>query len=109
MCLGVLGAASPARAQAGSVIAVPAGGNLQAAIDAAAPGDTIQLQPGGTYVGNFVLPKKSGAAFVTIRTAPDPRQPGKGVRVLPKHAPGLALLRSGNAHAAIRTTSGAHH
>jgi hypothetical protein len=108
VCLGVLGAAWPAHAQGGKVISVPTGGNLQAAINAAAPGDTIQLQPGGTYIGNFVLPKKSGTAFVTIRTAPDPRQPGDRVRVLPKHAPGLALLRSGNTSAVIRTSSGAH-
>src|SRR5688572_11413322 len=39
---------------------VPAGGDLQQAIDRARPGDTIHLQPGVTYTGNFVLPTRSG-------------------------------------------------
>jgi Putative Ig domain len=106
---GMVGAAAPANAQGGAVISVPSGGDLQAAINAAAPGDTIQLAPGATYVGNFVLPKKTGTAFVTIRTAPDTRQPRDGVRVQPSHAPALARLRSGNADPAITTATGAHH
>ena len=32
--------------------------NLQAAIDAARPGDVLLLPPGATYVGNFVLRNK---------------------------------------------------
>jgi len=56
MCVGVGVAAVPASAQTGAIISVPSGGSLQAAINAAAPGDTIQLQPGATYSGNFVLP-----------------------------------------------------
>ncbi len=39
---------------------VPAGGALQQAIDAAQPGDTITLEPGALYTGNFVLPNKTG-------------------------------------------------
>src|SRR3982751_2604762 len=95
--------AMPVHAQAGAIISVPSGGNLQAAINAAVPGDTIQLQPGATYVGNFVLPAKTGTALITIRTAPDPRQPADGVRVNPSHAPALAHLISPNADRVVKT------
>src|SRR5688500_17676120 len=47
---------------------VPAGGDLQAALNEAQPGDEILLAAGATFVGNFVLPFKEGAAFVTVRT-----------------------------------------
>jgi IPT/TIG domain len=109
LCLGLFGAAPPASAQVPHIISVPAGGNLQTAIDAAVPGDTIQLQPGVTYKGTFVLPAKAGTAVITIRTAPDSRQPGDGVRVQPAHAPALAKLTSGSSMPALRTAGAAHH
>ncbi len=40
---------------------VPAGANLQDAIDRARPGDTLVLEAGATYVGNFTLPDKTGS------------------------------------------------
>ena len=90
-------------------IAVPAGGSLQQAIDAARPGDTITLDPGATYVGNFVLPVKPGNQFITIRTTATGGQPAAGERVTPDHAPLLAKIRSPNAQPAMRTAPGAHH
>lgn len=36
------------------------GGDLQAPLNAAQPGDTILLEAGAEFVGNFVLPVKSG-------------------------------------------------
>lgn len=99
---------APVSAQ--TVRPVPAGGNLQAAINAAQPGDTITLAPGATYVGNFVLPAKPGAAYITIRTAtPDSRLPAEGTRIDPRHAPLLAKLRSPNNMAVLSTAPGAHH
>src|SRR5262245_28001955 len=44
-------------------------GDLQAAINAAQPGDLILLAPGATYAGNFRLTDKPGEAFITIRTS----------------------------------------
>src|SRR5262247_25514 len=76
-----------------ATISVPPGGNLQAALDAANPGDTILLQPGATYVGNFELPLKPGAAFITLQTLPD-GLPGPDARISPSESPGLAKLRS---------------
>src|SRR3954467_1896137 len=52
-----------------ATIAVPAGGDLQAAINAAAPGDTIVLEAGTTYRGPFVLTKKTGDSYITIQSS----------------------------------------
>jgi hypothetical protein len=49
---------------------VPGGGNLQQALDAANPGDTILLEAGATYTGNFLLRAKQG-------DAPIPRSPAR--------------------------------
>ena len=40
---------------AAATVTVGAGGNLQLAIDNAAPGDTILLQAGATFTGNFLV------------------------------------------------------
>jgi subtilase family serine protease len=97
------------RISAAATINVPAGGDLQAAINAAQPGDSIHLEPGATYIGNFLLPVKSGATYIVIRTAPDPLHPLPGDRVTPAHAPRLAKLRSPNGDATVMTAAGAHH
>jgi hypothetical protein len=54
-------------ARTGTVRAVASGGNLQAALDAAVPGDTIVLDNAGVYQGNFNLPtNKSGGTGTEI-------------------------------------------
>jgi hypothetical protein len=85
------------------------GDNLQIALNNAQPGDTILLEPGAVFTGNFVLPVKTGATFITISTAPDARHPAAGARVSPLHAPALARIQSGNTMAALRTAAGSHH
>ena len=76
----------------GGTMGVPAGASLQQALDRARPGDTVVLEPGTTYVGNFVLPVKPDAArYITIRTADQGEGlPRPGQRVNPAHAPRLA-------------------
>jgi hypothetical protein len=89
---------------------VPAGGDFQAALNRAEPGDTITLEPGATYVGNFVLPAKTGDRVITIRTAaPDAALPADGERITPAAAPLLPKLRSANTQSVLRTAAGAHH
>jgi hypothetical protein len=90
-----------------NIIHVPPGGNLQQAIDAAQPGDTITLEPGTVYVGNFILRKKSGNAFVTITTAG--ADPLEGTRITPQAASLLAKIVAPNDSPAISTAPGAHH
>src|SRR5688500_12395348 len=56
----------------GSTITVPAGGNIQAALNAASPGDVIVLEAGATYLSpsdGLVLPYKSGSGWITIQTS----------------------------------------
>ena len=95
----------------GATIAVPAGGNLQAAIDNARPGDTITLAAGAVYAGNFVLPAKSGSSYITIRSATaDSLLPAEGVRIGPQYAGRLAKVQGGFAGMyAFATAPGAHH
>jgi len=95
----------------GGRIAVPEGGDLQAAIDRAQPGDTILLTPGATYSGTFELPVKSGSSYITIRSdAPDSSLPGAGVRITPQYASALPKIQGGIAGMpAFTTRPGAHH
>jgi hypothetical protein len=51
--------------------------SLQDALDAAQPGETILLAQGVEFVGTFVLPVKSGADWITVRSStPDTMLPG---------------------------------
>jgi len=88
---------------------VKAGGDLQAALNAARAGDEIRLEPGATYTGSFVLPVFDGTAPVTLRTdLPD--EPGAaGQRVTPAQAARYAKIASPSSEAAMRTAPGAHH
>jgi hypothetical protein len=90
-----------------NVLHVPAGGDLQQAIDAAQPGDTITLDPGAVYPGNFILRNKTGNAFVTITTAG--ADPLEGTRITPQEAQSLAKIVAPNDSPAISTEAGAHH
>lgn len=69
-----------------SVLTVPSGGDFQAALNAAQPGDTIVLQAGATYVGSFTLPVKSGTEYITVQTSALAGLPD-GVRVGPLQVP----------------------
>ena len=67
---------------------------MQAALNAARPGDTILLQPGATFTGNFVLPAKCGSSYITIRSAADDSLlPGPGARMTPAFAARLPKIR----------------
>ena len=87
---------------------VPAGGDLQAALINARPGDTIALEPGATYVGNFTLPDKNGTGWITIRPSGSDVVP-EGTRITPALAAGLPKLRSPNNQPVVLTARGAHH
>lgn len=51
---------------------VHAGDNLQAVLNAAQPGDTILLALDGIFTGPFVLPEKTGNAWITLASEPNP-------------------------------------
>ena len=92
-----------------ATITVPAGGNLQSAINAAQPGDTIILDAGAVYASDFVLPNKSGSSYITIQSSRVGELP-EGVRVGPAQSALFAKLQSGSAAGqVIRSAAGAHH
>ena len=96
----------------GQTITVRRGGNFQAALERARPGDTILLEKGATFKGAFKLPKKDGAEFITIRsTAADAELPPAGTRLDPqKHLAALARLESDvKGEPVILAAGGAHH
>jgi hypothetical protein len=93
----------------GRTVAVPAGGDLQAALDAARPGDVITLEAGATFTGPFTLSPRDGDGWITIRTsARDGELPGPGQRVDPSHARWMPRLVAGSG-AVLKTAGPAHH
>jgi hypothetical protein len=78
----------------GNTITVAAGTSLQAALNNANCGDTLLLQAGATFVGNFTLPAKGcdDAHWIIVRSsAPDASLPPEGTRLTPCYA-GLPSL-----------------
>lgn len=101
---------TPAPGTGGITRVVNAGGDLQAALNAAQPGDTIMLAAGATFVGNFVLPVKSGSTYINVRSsAPDASLPDANTRITPAYASLLPKLQSPNSSPALATAAGAHH
>ena len=77
---------TPAR---GKIWTVRAGQNLEQVLKSAACGDTIQLQAGATFSGNFDVPAKScdDSHWIIIRTsASDSSLPPEGTRLTPCYA-----------------------
>jgi len=78
----------------GATTLVSAGGNLQTALNNASCGDTLQLQAGAVFSGNFTFPSKpcDDAHWIVIRTsALNSQLPPEGTRLLPCYA-GVASL-----------------
>lgn len=105
------GSVAPPPSSGGTTVLVSPGQNLQAAVDAAQPGDTILLQPGAVYPGGLILPARSGSSYITIRSAAnDANLPPPGVRITPAYAAQLPKIQGGTAGLpAIMTDLGAHH
>jgi hypothetical protein len=93
-----------------ATIALPANGNLQAAINNALPGDVITLPAGAIYVGNFILPAKTNpnGLPITIKSAANPVMlPAAGQRILPGHSVLLPKIKSPNVEPALQTAANA--
>ncbi len=94
----------------GNQITVSAGQDLQAAIDAAQPGDVLLLEAGATFTGNFTLPAKSGSSWIVIRSsAPDSALPPPGTRITPAYSNQLPKIVSPDESPALTALDGAHH
>ena len=94
---------------AGRVIKVPPGGNIQAALELATSGDTIELQAGAVYSGTITLPNKPLTDYVTIQTSAVGNLPMEK-RVSPPQRSSMATITAGMlGRPAIATAKGAHH
>ncbi len=96
-------------AKTGQSIIVPAGGNLQTALNNAQRGDEIVLAAGATYSGNFTLPAKSGSSasgWITIRSDKLSQLPSIGTRVTSANATLMPKIVSPNTSPAIKTAAG---
>ncbi|NNE66291.1 MAG: hypothetical protein HKN33_06970 [Pyrinomonadaceae bacterium] len=95
----------------GKDIYVRAGGDLQAALHRAQPGDRILLQAGAEFRGPYTLPVKSGAEFITIRSSvSDASLPARDERIDPKkYASKLPRLISTTTDPVVNIVNGAHH
>lgn len=90
----------PASASAATLSVCTSGctyADLQAAIDAARPGDVIELRGGETYVGHFVLTQKdnpNGTPIIIRTRAAGASLPAAGARLVPDGYPGANVQRS---------------
>lgn len=93
----------------GRILRVRRGGNFQAALDTAKPGDVIELEAGATFTGPFVLPVKPGSEWIVVRSsATEGRLPAPGTRVNPTHAGAMPKLVTASGPVIV-TKPGAHH
>jgi len=92
----------------GATINVPAGGDFQQVLANAQPGDTIVLEAGATYTGNFTLPLKSGDSWITILSSQLGSLPAAGRRVTPLDNRSMPRLMCSDCPV-LQTAPGAHH
>ncbi len=90
-----------------NVIRVPAGADLQAALNGARSGDTLLLASGARYVGNIDLPANDGPEFITVTS--DANVPPAGVRVPASLLDQLAIIQSPNGFPAVQARTGANY
>ncbi len=92
-----------------TIIRVPAGGDLQAAINRAKSGDIIELAAGATYYGEIKLPTKPLTDFITIQSSAAGQLP-ENRRINPAQSKLLAkIISRGRGAPAVSTENGAHH
>ena len=91
----------------GAVIPVRAGEDLQAALDRAQPGDTIALEAGAIFTGNFELRPKTGTGWIYIESSGIENRVHPGERSSPAAASYMAKIESVNSESPISVLPGA--
>ena len=89
------------------VIRVPAGADLQAALNGARSGDTVTLAAGARYVANINLPPNDGPEYITITS--DANVPVAGTRVPASLIDRLAIIQSPDGWPAVQARIGANY
>ena len=95
-------------AQSPQIIDVPAGGNLQQALNAVQPGGTIRLDPRRDLRRHL---HAAGQERLVLHHDHHPRRalPPAGTRINPSYKPGLAVIRSPTTISALTTAAGASY
>jgi hypothetical protein len=93
----------------GRTVQVHEGEDLQAILNAARPNETILLQAGAVFVGNFILPDKRGSGWIYIESFGIGNKIRPGQRVTPADAPLMAKIETPTADPAISVQPGAGH
>jgi hypothetical protein len=97
----------PALTISAASVSVPAGGNLQSALNQAVGGDVITLQAGATFTGHYALAANSGA-IITIQSSGIRNLPA-GQRVSPSQAGSMARLKTPDANTVLTIPAGANN
>jgi hypothetical protein len=94
-----------------ATINVPLGGDFQAALNQAQPGDTIVLTAGAVYTGPFTLPVKNNPNnyYITIQSSALTALPGPGQRISPSNAANMPRIVAPNSDNALRTAPSASY
>jgi hypothetical protein len=87
------------------IVRVKSGAKLQAALNAAQPGDELVLAAGAVFTGNFVLPARACPAWIVVRGETVPVSPGQRLR--PSLAGPLPKLRTPNGQPVLAAAPGA--
>jgi hypothetical protein len=90
-------------------IHVSNGAEFQAALNSANRGDTVILQAGATYIGNFRLPNKPGDSFITVTTSALDSLPREGTRISRVQSQFMPKLLAARGDASLIAANGAHH
>ena len=99
-----------ASAAEGATLNVAAGGNLQAALNAAQPGDVVLSKPARRSRGPSCSPPKGGTAEIVVRSsASDTVLPAAGARISPAFASQLPKIRATSAGPPCGRPSGASY
>jgi hypothetical protein len=96
-------------APTGAKLNVSAGGNLQAALNNAKPGETIVLQAGASFRGPFTLPNNLGSGWIYVVSSHLANLPRPGTRVSPANAAYMPKILAPNGLSALKTVANSHH
>ncbi len=85
--------------------------DLANALNSAIPGDTIVLDAGRVYSGNFVFPAKANPSnlWIYLESSALSKLPSPGMRIGPSNAVNMPKIVSLNSAPALTVASGANH
>ena len=99
----------PAETSSGRVVQIRAGSDLQPALNSARANDTLVLEAGATWTGNFVLPRRADSGWVTLRSSADGGAlPPAGQRVSPDNASAMPKLVTPNSNPTLTAQDRSH-